>query len=76
MPARRFPTRPQHDRIRLTPGAESPRPAIFGDGQAALAPPGHIAYWLGAIVCSHDTFGFMSAKVPVGLPFQAQTCSS
>jgi hypothetical protein len=26
--------------------------------------------------CSQLTFGFMSAKAPCGLPFQAQTCSS
>lgn len=28
------------------------------------------------VIASHDTFGFMSAKVPVGFFFQAQTCSS
>jgi len=27
-------------------------------------------------IASHDTFGFMSAKAPVGFCFQAQTCSS
>lgn len=54
-------------------GDRQPRPT---SDQAASVPPGLAGYWLGAIACSHDTFGFMSAKVPVGLPFQAQTCSS
>lgn len=27
-------------------------------------------------IASHDTFGFMSPKAPVGFCFQAQTCSS
>ena len=33
--------------------------------------PGYMAF-----IASHDTSGFMSAKVPVGFFFQAQTCSS
>ena len=51
-------------------------PPTFGRMPGGFDAAWLMIYWLGAIACSHDTFGFMSAKVPVGLPFQAQTCSS
>jgi len=50
--------------------AGSPRNAVLR-GLGTLS-DGHLP----ADIVSHDTSGFMSAKVPVGLTFQAQTCSS
>lgn len=42
-------------------------PVKWGEGKGVSYIP---------FIASHDTFGFMSAKAPVGFGFQAQTCSS
>ncbi len=62
------------------PGRRCARPSPRQGGRpgTGVCPVPEVSHGEGYIpfIASHDTFGFMSAKAPVGFCFQAQTCSS